>query len=60
MPRIDRVEGREALKARREPYWHRLEAGCYLGFRRGSKGGTWIARHRTEDGKHEYLSLIHI
>jgi integrase len=57
MPRIDRVEGREALKPRREPYWHRLEAGCYLGFRRVATGGTWIARHRTDDGKHEYRSL---
>ena len=43
---LDRVESRAKLKPRRDPYWHRLSRGRYLGFRRMSKGspGTWLAR----------------
>lgn len=43
---LSRVGARERLKARREPYWQRLRAGCFLGFRPSKRGGkgTWIAR----------------
>lgn len=51
---------RDALPARREPYWQRLRAGCFLGFRpsaRGSKG-TWIARIYDEDaGRYQMKSF---
>ena len=38
---------REKLLARREPYWHKLATGQFLGFRpsKVGKGGTWIARY---------------
>lgn len=44
--RIDTVEARSKLPARREPYGARLFEGCSVGFRRMSAGspGTWIAR----------------
>ena len=52
---------RERLKAQREPYWQRLRAGCFLGFRpskRGGGSGTWIARIYEEDtGKYRVKSL---
>ncbi|WP_217704218.1 hypothetical protein [Piscinibacter koreensis] len=32
--RIDTVASRDKLKPRREPYWHRLGRGCYLGYRK--------------------------
>ena len=43
---LDRVDSRAKLKLRRDPYWHRLSNGRYLGFRRMSKAspGTWLAR----------------
>jgi integrase len=46
MNRIDTVKGRAALTPRRDPYWLRLNPGCYLGFRRmtAASEGTWIAR----------------
>lgn len=46
MTKIDTVKGRAGLPARRDPYWLRLSAGCYLGFRKMSdtSEGTWIAR----------------
>jgi integrase len=44
--RIDRVDVRTKLPLRRDPYWHRLAEGRYVGFRRMTKGspGTWLAR----------------
>lgn len=35
---------RAKLSPRREPYWLVLEEGRALGYRRGTNGGTWIAR----------------
>lgn len=43
---LSKVGERDKLKARPEPYWQRLRAGCFIGYRpskRGGKGG-WIAR----------------
>jgi hypothetical protein len=34
-----------------------LAEGCALGYRRGIKGGTWIARFRDDDGKQHYEAL---
>jgi integrase len=45
------------LSVRREPYWTVLSAGCALGYRKGAKGGSWIARYRRDDGRQQYESL---
>lgn len=37
--------GRASLKERNEPYWRNISKGLAVGYFRGSKGGTWIARH---------------
>lgn len=44
--RIDTVESRNKLKARRPPYWQKLSNGCHLGFRKMSAAseGSWIAQ----------------
>lgn len=55
--RIDTKSGRDSLVVRREPYWAKLTAGRYLGFRKLEVGGTWIARYRTEDGEQQYKAL---
>jgi len=44
MPDLSRKRERERLVVRREPHWHRLGKGCYLGFRRGPD--TWVARYK--------------
>lgn len=55
---INTVAGRSRLKPRREPYWLKIRAGDFLGFRRtDGPVGTWIARHRTDDGKQAYKAL---
>ncbi len=58
--KIDTVTARDRLKARREPYWHRVSKGSYIGFRKmtAASGGTWIARsHDAGAGKQIYQSL---
>lgn len=41
---------REGLKVRPEPYWLVLEKGRAIGYRKGSGGGTWIARYYNPAG----------
>ena len=56
-PRLNTRTSRVTLAERREPYWHVISTGCAIGYRRGKKAGTWIARFRDESGKHNYESL---
>jgi integrase len=58
--KIDTVSSRLRLKPRREPYWHRMSKGCYLGFRKmtNTGHGNWIARAMLENsGNESYSSL---
>lgn len=55
--KIDTRSARSRLTSRREPYWTVISGGCALGYRRGSKGGTWIARFRDDTGHQHYESL---
>jgi hypothetical protein len=56
-PKIDTRSARARLSERREPYWTVVSEGCALGYRRGAKGGTWIARFRDENGRQHYEAL---
>ena len=56
-PKIDSRSARAKLAQRSEPYWVVISGGCVLGYRRGSKGGTWVARFRDESGGQHYEAL---
>ena len=43
--KLDTRAARLRLKRRREPYWRSISEGLAIGYRKGTKGGTWIARH---------------
>ncbi len=43
---IDTITKRRKLKARKEPYWHKVTTGQYVGYRKTKEGGTWHARLR--------------
>jgi integrase len=47
---LDTRTARLRLLIRSEPYWRGLEKGFALGYRRRTKGGTWLARRRQGDG----------
>lgn len=58
--RIDTVSSRQRLQPRREPYWHRVAKGYYLGVRKMTSDGegNWVARAVDEStGKQLYQSL---
>jgi hypothetical protein len=40
---------RGKLKRQHEPYWVSIGKGLYLGYRKGDKGGSWIARFYFEN-----------
>jgi integrase len=46
MTDISKVKHRNALKPRREPYWHKISQSNHLGFRKltSDSQGTWLAR----------------
>jgi hypothetical protein len=56
-PKIDTRSARAKLPARREPHWIMLSQGCALGYHKGAKGGTWIARFRDDDGRQHYEAI---
>lgn len=43
-PRTVNRTVRAKLSNRRDPYWHLIAEGQHIGYRRGTQGGTWIAR----------------
>jgi integrase len=50
--KLDTRASRLRLRKRREPYWRSISEGLAVGYRKGAKGGTWIARHySTEHGR---------
>ncbi len=50
--KIDTVAARKILTPRPAPYFQRLEAGGYIGFRKAATGdGSWVVRWRDDSGK---------
>lgn len=45
-PALDTQTKRSRLEQRHAPYWIWLDAGVGLGYRKGLRAGTWIARQR--------------
>jgi integrase len=60
MPDLSKVSHRETLKLQREPYWHRLRPGCFVGYRPSARGGagTWIARAYDDEQRAYRLSAL--
>lgn len=60
MTDLSTVRNREPLTPRREPYWHKLANGHFLGYRPSAigKGGSWIARHYDPDTRKKLLRAL--
>jgi integrase len=43
-PKLDTRSARAKLAMRHMPYWVSLAPGCTLGYRKGLKGGVWLAK----------------
>lgn len=55
--KFDTRAARLRLKIRREPYWRTISEGLAIGYRKGAKGGTWIARHYNAEHGRQYHAL---
>src|SRR5215468_7387593 len=55
--KLDTRNSRLRLKARRDPYWRSISEGLAVGYLRGAKGETWIARHYSTDHGRRYQAI---
>jgi integrase len=55
--KLDTRAARLRLKQRREPHWRSISEGLAIGYRRGTKGGTWIARHYSSEHGRRFQSV---
>jgi integrase len=55
-PKLDTRSARAKLLMRDSPYWVSLAPGCALGYRKGPKGGVWLAK-LVRDGMREQTTL---
>lgn len=60
MTDLSTVRSRARLEAQREPYWHKLATGQFLGYRPSSTGGsgTWIARYYDPETRRKPLRAL--
>ena len=59
MANFSKVSERDRLKVRRDPYWAKIQKGCYLGFRKMTPSGDpWLLRAFDESsGKQVYRPM---
>ena len=54
--RLETRAARQRLKRRHEPYWRSMDGGRHIGYRRGLKRASWVARYHTP--KAGYLKKV--
>ena len=54
--RLETRTARARLGVRHEPYWKSIDGGMHIGYRKGRRKSSWLARYRTKDGK--YLKTV--
>lgn len=55
-----KLESRNArlkLAVKHDPYWRTIDQGMHLGFRKGKRKGSWLARFRHQHGKYSKIVL---
>jgi integrase len=55
--KLDTRASRQRLRRRREPYWRSISGRLAVGYRKGVKGGSWIARHYSAEHGRRYQSI---
>jgi integrase len=55
--KLDTRSARFRLKQSREPYWRSISDGLAVGYRKGIKGGTWRARHYSQEHGYRYAPV---
>ena len=55
--KLDSRAARGRLLVQHEPYWRAIVRGSHLGYRKGKRGGMWLARFRPDGGSYVKKSL---
>lgn len=55
--RIETREARTRLKLRHQPYWRQIHTGLSIGYRKGKRGGVWLARKLDPAGRYGFERL---
>lgn len=55
-PTLESRSARAKLKTRHAPYWQTIHKGMAIGYRKGTRGGVWMARYLI-DGEHRKRTL---
>jgi integrase len=55
--KLEKPEQRKRLAIRHEPYWRGIQEGWHLGYYKGKREGTWVARWRPPGGRYQKRTL---
>jgi integrase len=55
--KLETRAARLRLKKRREPHWRSISEGLAVGYRKGTKGGTWVARHYSAEHGRRFQAI---
>lgn len=52
--KLETREARKGLSKQKEPYWRSVHQGAHIGYYKGDKSASWVARYRHEGDKGGY------
>jgi len=52
--KLETREARKGLPKQKEPYWRSVHQGAHIGYYKGDKSSSWVARYRHEGDKGGY------
>lgn len=55
--KLDSREARSKLAKRQEPYWRAIDQGQHLGYYKGARANSWVARYRPDGGRYFKTTL---
>lgn len=57
--KLETRSARIKLKPQKEPHWRLISEGAHLGYYKGPRGGSWLARYRPKGGNYTKTTLGH-
>jgi integrase len=55
--KLDTRDARDGLSEQKEPYWRLIFQGAHIGYYKGGKSSSWVARYRHEGDKGGYKKV---
>ncbi|MEX1205655.1 MAG: tyrosine-type recombinase/integrase [Dongiaceae bacterium] len=55
--KLETREARARLARRKKPHWRTIDQGAHVGYYKGARGGSWIARYFRGEGRYTETAL---